>query len=330
MESFNIVIPTRNRAEETSRLLSYLRKELGITEKIIICDQSDDKGERLSKSIIDSDLKDTNHFYSEKRGPSSARNEGALCTDCDWIIFLDDDVFPMKGIVSSIGKFIDENPWVDAVAMTVKYQTEWEKYKKNPVSWLKNIENDPKYFYPIYHTGNSIMKITASSNYNYSKMTIGFPSGAFVIKRNVFFGVGGFDENCDTFEDRDLGLRLWYYGYRVIFDPHSFVFHLRAKHGGQRPIWDFKLKSPEPQIGLMYLLMLWFNPDALRAVLFNHIVRLLRRKRNWIRPWYILYKLLMLPNWTREARKRFETGPILIQQPVPRDVLNKESSHLHN
>ena len=54
-----------------------------------------------------------------------------------------------------------------------------------------------------------------------------FPcGGAMLIDREIFFKVGGFDEDYFAiYEDVDLGWRLWVVGYKVAFAPDSVVYH---------------------------------------------------------------------------------------------------------
>lgn len=50
--------------------------------------------------------------------------------------------------------------------------------------------------------------------------------GAMLIDRAVFLDVGGFDSDYFAFfEDVDLGWRLWLFGYRVVLEPKSVVYH---------------------------------------------------------------------------------------------------------
>jgi len=53
---------------------------------------------------------------------------------------------------------------------------------------------------------------------------------SMMIRKEVFWDLGGFDKNYfATFEDVDLGLRAWIWGYKVVLIPKSVVYHL----GGQ-------------------------------------------------------------------------------------------------
>ena len=53
---------------------------------------------------------------------------------------------------------------------------------------------------------------------------------SLMVRKEVFWDLDGFDKNYfATFEDVDLGLRAWIWGYRVVLVPKSIVYHL----GGQ-------------------------------------------------------------------------------------------------
>jgi len=69
---------------------------------------------------------------------------------------------------------------------------------------------------------------TYQEKYNVKKYT-GFGCGAGVIvKKDFFLYTGGFDEYFFAgFEEIDLGLRVWRYGYRVIYAPKSVMYHKR-------------------------------------------------------------------------------------------------------
>jgi GT2 family glycosyltransferase/glycosyltransferase involved in cell wall biosynthesis len=61
--------------------------------------------------------------------------------------------------------------------------------------------------------------------------------GAMMIRRDVFWEAGGFDEDYVAyFEDLDLGWRLWLYGYRVLFVPQAIVYHRQHQTGSGFPV----------------------------------------------------------------------------------------------
>lgn len=61
--------------------------------------------------------------------------------------------------------------------------------------------------------------------------------GAMMIRRDVFWQVGGFDQDYIAyFEDLDLGWRLWLYGYKVLFVPQAVVYHKGHQAGSRFPV----------------------------------------------------------------------------------------------
>lgn len=61
--------------------------------------------------------------------------------------------------------------------------------------------------------------------------------GAMMVHRDLFLQVGGFDEDYVAYyEDVDLGLRLWLYGYRVLFAPEAIVHHRQHQTGIGFPV----------------------------------------------------------------------------------------------
>jgi GT2 family glycosyltransferase/glycosyltransferase involved in cell wall biosynthesis len=61
--------------------------------------------------------------------------------------------------------------------------------------------------------------------------------GAMMIRRDVFWQVGGFDEDYIAYyEDVDLGWRLWLYGYNVLFVPDAVVYHRQHQTGSRFPV----------------------------------------------------------------------------------------------
>ncbi len=61
--------------------------------------------------------------------------------------------------------------------------------------------------------------------------------GAMLIRRDIFWQVGGFDEDYIAYyEDVDLGWRLWLEGYKVLFVPQAIVYHRRHQTGAGFPV----------------------------------------------------------------------------------------------
>jgi len=89
----------------------------------------------------------------------------------------------------------------------------------------------------------------------------GYPcAAAMLIRRDVFFEIGEFDEDYFAcLDDTDLGWRAWLFGYRVLYCPSSVVYHvvsgstgmsrispIRAFHGTKNALMNI-LKNFEPK-----------------------------------------------------------------------------------
>jgi GT2 family glycosyltransferase len=87
--------------------------------------------------------------------------------------------------------------------------------------------------------------------------------GAMLINRQLFQGVGGFDEDFAAyFEDLDLGWRLWILGYKVVLAPESICYHVH-----------FGSFSKQPEAKLQYL----YERNALYTIIKNYEQRYLDR-----------------------------------------------------
>lgn len=54
------------------------------------------------------------------------------------------------------------------------------------------------------------------------------PGGCFAVSRNVFFDVGGFDDGFRVwgYEDVEISLKIWLFGYRCLIQPKVKILHL--------------------------------------------------------------------------------------------------------
>tara|TARA_B100000959_G_scaffold286506_1_gene365473 strand:- start:2937 stop:5672 length:2736 start_codon:yes stop_codon:yes gene_type:complete len=73
--------------------------------------------------------------------------------------------------------------------------------------------------------------------------SIFFPNGgAMIMKKDVFFNAGGFDEDYYAYyEDVDLGWRLWILGYKVVLAKNAVVYH--RHQGTSSKIFDEDFKK---------------------------------------------------------------------------------------
>lgn len=321
--SIDVIIPTRNRADVASDLISYLKNELRWPHRIILVDQSDDRGENFNTWLEQECFEDIYHICDEKRGTSAARNTGSLNAQSKWLLFLDDDVKPSYNCLENLLAFISSNPWVEAVQLQVFQKKEWIIYEKDPFLWSDNylIRKTSRKSPERYLDG--ISWFLSPVNDGPVTNTLGIGSGAFMISRSAFLSVGGFDEAfVGRGDDREIAVRLWWYGYHVAYVPEAVTFHLRAESGGTRtskasvaPLID-RLFRPEPEPGLILLYLKWFPGYPLACFLWSYVIK-------WYKnPFKLIIKLLRLRRSLTVARRIEKIGWKYIsnRQPVPRAI----------
>jgi len=66
------------------------------------------------------------------------------------------------------------------------------------------------------------------------------PGGCLAMARNVFFDVGGFDRGFQVwgFEDVEISIKLWLFGYKCFVQPAVKVFHLFRESHPYRVTFD--------------------------------------------------------------------------------------------
>jgi GT2 family glycosyltransferase len=171
-----------------------------------------------------------------------------------WLLFLDDDVRPSRGYWHALANFLEANNWADAVQGATEQKDAWLEYCRTGVARSTNTRNGcraSRTHCPREFSG--VEWLTTSPWADYEALTIGTGSGNFAISRRAFLGAGGFDEQIEGLgDDREFGLRLWWYGYRVVLCPAAIAYHLREPSGGirgERKSRIARLFDPEPSPG---------------------------------------------------------------------------------
>jgi GT2 family glycosyltransferase len=311
---FAVIIPTRNRAALAFELVQYLRQTLRWDCPIIVIDQSDDRGAELAACLKRSELGGVTHQYQERIGTSCARNAGVQLAGADWFIFLDDDIRPASSYLKELKSFLAENHWLDAVQGSTEPRSSWLRYHENESGWEPRSNTGSwKFTQPWW---NVVEWFTSHSGGAFDNLTIGLGAGNFAISRRAFVGSGGFDEQIEgSGEDREFGLRLWWYGYRVCRNPRMIAFHLEAPDGGVREKKKSRIRhlfDPEPSPGLIYFYLKWFPGKPVRALMYRYL-------RAWARrPTTFPVKLVRLTRSFLAARERLRSGPVYLSDPVPR------------
>ncbi len=158
-----------------------------------------------------------------KAGLSAARNRGAAEATGEILLFTDDDVVAMHGMLSATASAFFDYPAASCVTgliLPLKLETESQARIERFAGFSKGFE-----------------RTRFRLDENEDDRTFPFAAGQFgsganiAITKKAFDELGGFDETLGTGtaarggEDTDLFIRLMLEGYELVYEPASAVLH---------------------------------------------------------------------------------------------------------
>jgi glycosyltransferase involved in cell wall biosynthesis len=186
------------------RLLQSISKQKQDNiESVVVVDASEQVLQEITNalSVIESNRHQIFHLCG-KSGASAARNAGARIARGRYVAFLDDDVVLCDDWALNVLKSFSEIP--ELSALTGSAEPLWEDLRD---SWLPT----------------SLYWVISCTGYfgNVIKITKNLWAANMVIKKDVFFFVGGFDENLGPHKGRK--------GYHSIAEDLEFTIRLNSK-----------------------------------------------------------------------------------------------------
>jgi len=196
------IIPVHNAGADLPRCLEALRRSsLPPAECIVVDDGSTDDSAAIAHAAGALVL-----ATGRRKGPAHARNLGAKAASGDLLFFLDADVAVREDTIQRLAAHFQENPPADAAIGS---------YDDDPpgggvISQYKNLQH-----HYVHQCG--------------SEEANTFWTGCGMIRREVFFQAGGFDErfSAPSIEDIELGYRLRAAGRRIVLEKRAMVKHYK-------------------------------------------------------------------------------------------------------
>jgi GT2 family glycosyltransferase len=169
-------------------MLARCLEKLGDARDVIVTDDSPDTA---TKDFVEKKFPRVRWTQGPQRGPAANRNHGARLASTDWIAFLDDDCEPQAGWLDAILRAADG-------ADIVEGKTICPGKRDDPFE--EHVEN---------LTGGVLWSCN------------------FGVARDVFFQIGGFDEDFLEAggEDMEFAWRVRQRGLRVVFSEEALVVH---------------------------------------------------------------------------------------------------------
>lgn len=198
ISEITIIVPTKNETRNIPRFLASLPPEA----RLALVDASSDE-------TIDLALRLRPHNTVAHRSPAriaEARNIGGRAARTPWLLFTDADVAFAPGYFAHLARIHPGG----AVYGAKQSVGEYAAYYRSFSHWQARLDR---------------LGIPAASGSN------------FLIEKQVFDAVGGFDPLLWVNEDTEIGYRIKRAGYPIHFDPALSVLafdHRRLKNGTLR------------------------------------------------------------------------------------------------
>ena len=207
---FSIIIPTLNEERLLPNLLNDLKKQKEKKFEVLIIDgQSKDKTTAVAKKAYGK----ARIIISDKRNLCHQRNIGGQKAKGDYLVFLDADIRIYNNYLSELKKTIDRNSYLFITTYL-----------------LPDVRDKFDIF--LIQIANYTLEIMKLAN---KQMAPGFN---FIIYKNLFNKIGGFDERTTISEDHELSLRIQNAGVRLNIIPKRLLkwSFRRIKKDGYLPL----------------------------------------------------------------------------------------------
>jgi GT2 family glycosyltransferase len=219
MSEISVIVITRNRRTLLCQALERIRALLPHAEIIVVDNAStDDTAEYVHR-----------HFPSVKFIPLAqnvgipkARNIGARYAQANLLLFLDDDGSLHCPSLPKLIEIFQSTPHWAVLSFPLTASRDGPKLEAlSSKLELLNLE-----------LGTSSLQLFSWYTFN---------GGAALIKKEIFWEVGGFPEHFFySHEEDDLSLRLFARGYRVVVYPRAQFVHAEAGHGSHRLFYYYR------------------------------------------------------------------------------------------
>ena len=261
----SIVIPVHNKAALTRQCLdSIFEARPNVSFEVLVVD---DASHDSTPSMLEAYGEDVTSVRLERNsGFATACNSGAEAARGDWLVFLNNDTIALPGWLDALAGYAERNPDASVAGSkllfpdgTIQHAGVAFSFSGDPLHIYAGCDAD----HPAVNKSRRFQAVTAA---------------CLMVRRDVFFEVGGFDTGyLNDLEDVDLCLRLGQRGHEVHYCHESVLYHLESASRGYtdkpsasakiyRGKWGTLIKSDEfdyyLEDGLLDFLR--FSPELVR------------------------------------------------------------------
>jgi len=219
----SIIIPVWNKVDLTRQCLIALGPATeDVSFELIVVDNHSTDGTPEFLASLDGDVRIITN--DENMGFAKACNQGAAVATGEYLVFLNNDTIPLKGWLSALVDEVQAHPDVTVVGSKLLYEGGTVQHA--------GVAIDRHNLTP-YHIYNGFAGDHPAVN---KRRELNAVTGAcLLIRRSVFAEIGGFDEGfINGFEDVDLCLKVRDKRGRIVYQPHSVLYHLESQTPGRK------------------------------------------------------------------------------------------------
>ncbi|MFH1504781.1 MAG: glycosyltransferase [Candidatus Omnitrophota bacterium] len=227
----------------------------------------------FSKEGVFSSL-NINIIPTKNIAPPAKRDLGAKFAKGEILAFLDDDAYPAKEWLKEAIKIFEEDENIGCVCgPAITPQSDSLRQKASGLTYSS-----------LFVSGNHSFRYIPKSR----RGVFDFPSCNFLIRKELFEKIGGFDKPYWPGEDTFLCLKVLETGKKMVYDPKVLVYHhhrraLFKKHLGQIKNYAlhrgyFAKKYPETSFKIEYFIPSVFTSGVIAGgilSLFSSLIRAL-------------------------------------------------------
>lgn len=277
--SLSVAIPTYGREHVLLNTITHVLAQDPPAQEILVIDQTPEHEPSTELSLgrwhADGRIRWIRHSPPNLPG---ARNRALRETQCDVILFIDDDVVLPKQFVGLHLKNY-RNPDISAVAGRV-VEKNWKAPPRPRRKW-------PPLMDSAFLDRGGMRRIEGVG---------GVPGVNHSVRVSALKAIGGYDEKYSVGpairEESDMAARLWKAGYRIDFDPDAWLVHLATPAGGCRENsqWEPWMRSfSQLYFAFKHLYPgYWFWEHVLYRMARSHVFC----RKNLLQPWRLPGALL--------------------------------------
>ncbi|MGE0879152.1 MAG: glycosyltransferase [Acidimicrobiia bacterium] len=230
----SIIIPLYNKVEYTHRCLESIIANTpeGSYQTVLVDNGSSDDTGRLLDAIEGDDVVIIRNEVNQ--GFAKACNAGARAATTDTLLFLNNDTTVTPGWLEPMLANLRARPNVGVVGNKLLFPD--GTIQHGGVMLFEYLErpND----HPVVSFGPMLRYYRQPGDLalaNRPEIVNGITGACMLIRRHLFFSLGGFDEVFwNGYEDVDLSIKVHRAGWDLFYEPRSVVYHYESVSGPER------------------------------------------------------------------------------------------------